>query len=217
MSRNRAPNTAAPDPFDQALDSHFAALLEGTQRYFEKIGIEINTAQLQQMMRQPAGEINFPVIPQADPVRPLARPATVLGPARRSRPEMQVFGPYAMPMLDIPLARHRLRLRPPVQPTLFDVPLFGFPQPPGSNYAEGYSDTAHDYSIDQLCTVFEGGAEYEAADDCNICMEELGIMSDQNLHVELLCKHRYHRNCIAKWMSEQRTCPLCRDAIEIKV
>ncbi|KAH7529058.1 hypothetical protein FEM48_Zijuj05G0143900 [Ziziphus jujuba var. spinosa] len=50
-------------------------------------------------------------------------------------------------------------------------------------------------------------AENEELGGCSICLEEFSA------RIELLrfgCKHLYHQNCIAKWLENQNSCPLCR-------
>lgn len=45
-------------------------------------------------------------------------------------------------------------------------------------------------------------------EECSICMEEL------NECVMLDCGHKFHTNCMNKWLEEQSpeaSCPLCRD------
>ncbi len=46
----------------------------------------------------------------------------------------------------------------------------------------------------------------ESKEDCVICYEELSIKQV----VELRCTHRYHKECIDKWILETPTCPYCR-------
>jgi hypothetical protein len=43
-------------------------------------------------------------------------------------------------------------------------------------------------------------------ESCSICHE---TMKDKECR-EFPCKHLFHKDCIDKWLLQQRTCPLCR-------
>ena len=43
--------------------------------------------------------------------------------------------------------------------------------------------------------------------DCSICLEKL---IDDDIEVELPCKHRFHVYCIQTWSRINKNCPLCR-------
>ncbi|KDP41209.1 hypothetical protein JCGZ_15616 [Jatropha curcas] len=43
--------------------------------------------------------------------------------------------------------------------------------------------------------------------ECVICLEEWEI---GGLAKEMPCKHRFHRNCIEKWLGIHGSCPVCR-------
>jgi hypothetical protein len=43
--------------------------------------------------------------------------------------------------------------------------------------------------------------------DCSICLEKL---IDDDIEIELPCKHRFHIYCIQKWVGINKNCPLCR-------
>jgi hypothetical protein len=49
--------------------------------------------------------------------------------------------------------------------------------------------------------------ELESANECCICMEHF---STRDAIVETECLHRYHRHCLADWLRQARTCPVCR-------
>ncbi|MCH83561.1 RING finger-like protein [Trifolium medium] len=42
---------------------------------------------------------------------------------------------------------------------------------------------------------------------CSICLCEL---SNDSSVVQIRCSHVFHRDCIQKWITVKRTCPLCR-------
>ncbi len=43
--------------------------------------------------------------------------------------------------------------------------------------------------------------------DCSICLEKL---IDDDIEIELPCKHRFHIYCIQRWVDINKNCPLCR-------
>ena len=43
--------------------------------------------------------------------------------------------------------------------------------------------------------------------DCSICLEKL---IDDDIEIELPCKHRFHVYCIQRWVDINKNCPLCR-------
>ncbi|KAF3773437.1 E3 ubiquitin-protein ligase [Nymphaea thermarum] len=42
---------------------------------------------------------------------------------------------------------------------------------------------------------------------CPVCLEEFGANDEVS---EMPCEHRYHIDCIMKWLEKHNTCPLCR-------
>ncbi len=44
---------------------------------------------------------------------------------------------------------------------------------------------------------------------CSICLNE--IITHEK---ELQCKHKYHKDCINKWLERSNTCPVCRRSVE---
>lgn len=52
------------------------------------------------------------------------------------------------------------------------------------------------------------GAEGRA--ECSICMDEVHVTEEVT---ELPCKHWFHHQCVAAWLSEHDTCPHCRKGI----
>jgi hypothetical protein len=46
--------------------------------------------------------------------------------------------------------------------------------------------------------------------DCSICLEKL---IDDDIELELPCKHRFHVYCIQRWAGINKNCPLCRKTI----
>lgn len=59
-------------------------------------------------------------------------------------------------------------------------------------------------------------------DICNICLDNLKeILNNEeknavkiNLPVKTTCNHLYCRNCIFKWLSKNKTCPVCKHEFE---
>lgn len=46
---------------------------------------------------------------------------------------------------------------------------------------------------------------------CAICMEEMDINQTR-----LACSHGYHQECIARWLEQKSTCPICRHEVAIE-
>lgn len=46
--------------------------------------------------------------------------------------------------------------------------------------------------------------------NCSICMFSV---SDDIYRRQLYCGHIFHKNCIANWLKERRTCPNCRMSV----
>ncbi|TKY69671.1 E3 ubiquitin-protein ligase RING [Spatholobus suberectus] len=60
-------------------------------------------------------------------------------------------------------------------------------------------------SIDAMPSVEIG----EGCEDleCVVCLEEFGV---GGVAKEMPCKHRFHHNCIEKWLGIHGSCPVCR-------
>lgn len=50
----------------------------------------------------------------------------------------------------------------------------------------------------------------ESSKECCICMEQF---CTSDMIVETQCEHRYHKHCLADWLRQARTCPVCRKDI----
>ena len=51
---------------------------------------------------------------------------------------------------------------------------------------------------------------YRIQEDCPICLETLNWYNRCRL---AQCKHKFHKKCINKWLSKNKTCPLCRKTV----
>ena len=61
--------------------------------------------------------------------------------------------------------------------------------------------------VDQLRTIRLENMTSDSPRECCICMEHF---TATDMIVETECKHLYHRNCLADWLRQARTCPVCR-------
>ena len=50
----------------------------------------------------------------------------------------------------------------------------------------------------------------ELKGECTICMDELGMGDEVTV---LPCKHWFHEKCVASWLRQHNTCPICRTSI----
>ncbi|KAK8941595.1 E3 ubiquitin-protein ligase RING1 [Platanthera guangdongensis] len=46
----------------------------------------------------------------------------------------------------------------------------------------------------------------DVAEECTVCLDEFGMEAVK----EMPCKHRFHGDCIDKWLGLHGTCPVCR-------
>lgn len=63
--------------------------------------------------------------------------------------------------------------------------------------------------------------ELNEDDICNICLDNLKYKNNEcekevklNLPVKTICNHLYCRECIYKWLSKNKTCPVCKHEFE---
>ncbi|MEO0910672.1 MAG: RING finger domain-containing protein, partial [Pseudomonadota bacterium] len=61
--------------------------------------------------------------------------------------------------------------------------------------------------IDQLKTAQLDDLPIGNSAECSVCMENF---TANDTIVETECNHFYHRQCLADWLSNARTCPVCR-------
>merc|ERR1712098_663425 len=47
---------------------------------------------------------------------------------------------------------------------------------------------------------------------CSICLQEL----QENIF-QTKCKHKFHKECLEKWLDVSRVCPLCKTALKREV
>ncbi|KAJ0719119.1 putative transcription factor C2H2 family [Helianthus annuus] len=84
-----------------------------------------------------------------------------------------------------------------------------------TSYIMDYHESLHandlsEETIDQENSVKigrNGDEEKEEEDVCAICLQEFE-MSERCTTLE--CKHRYHQECIEKWLEQKNDCPICR-------
>ncbi len=54
----------------------------------------------------------------------------------------------------------------------------------------------------------------EHLDDCSICLEN--IINEEHKNITT-CNHIFHSECMAKWMSLNHNCPLCRKNLDLNI
>ena len=47
----------------------------------------------------------------------------------------------------------------------------------------------------------------DLADDCHVCLQPMRAGEDARA---LPCIHRFHRECIDRWLAVKRVCPSCK-------
>lgn len=52
--------------------------------------------------------------------------------------------------------------------------------------------------------------------DCSICLDNLYSEDTLKKPITLNCGHKFHPDCLYKWISKNHTCPLCRTKIAVK-
>lgn len=72
--------------------------------------------------------------------------------------------------------------------------------------SKGGCPPASTASIDAMESVDIEGGENEG-DQCVICLEEWGVGEKAK---KMPCKHRFHEECIVKWLKIHGSCPVCR-------
>ena len=71
------------------------------------------------------------------------------------------------------------------------------------------TDEDNKYDIMEKCMECEKPIDLNIPEskDCSICLEKL---IDDDIEIELPCKHRFHVYCIQRWVDINKNCPLCR-------
>lgn len=74
-----------------------------------------------------------------------------------------------------------------------------------TSYNTNISDLRYNNKIKKLVTI-KSEKEY----DCTICMEKI----EKNTDVyKISCNHKFHKQCLNKWLKEKFECPTCRTNI----
>lgn len=53
--------------------------------------------------------------------------------------------------------------------------------------------------------------EIEENTSCAVCLD-----IDNKIMIKFACSHSYHKDCIVEWLKSNKTCPICREEMEIK-
>src|SRR3990170_1670334 len=69
-------------------------------------------------------------------------------------------------------------------------------------------------SVEYCSAAAEQLGVVQEVQDCIICLEPL--VSTQPL-IALGCKHKFHKDCIMKWLKQSQICPLCKRVVDLSV
>ncbi|WP_448216698.1 RING finger domain-containing protein [Endozoicomonas sp. 2B-B] len=53
----------------------------------------------------------------------------------------------------------------------------------------------------------------EPTDNCPVCLESF---ADREVSVLEDCRHMFHKDCVAKWLSANSICPVCRTSLRAR-
>jgi len=223
------------EPFGQAIEAHVGAMISGTHRYFQRLGIEINAEDMRQQLLNTV-HTNSSHNPITQPL--FAPQRTSPQPLRRTTsPQLnRTMGLYSIPWIGLPLrSQHRPTPSNPLAESYSDTNILGWehdllnrvvstlPAIPEDNRDRAIwslpaipEEHVSEFSADEICSIFDGGPEYDSETNCTVCLDELAQMSAENRHVELPCKHRFHTVCLKGWLKEHRNCPVCRSTADIQ-
>eukprot|EP00005_Dracoamoeba_jomungandri_P003668 CAMPEP_0174253686 /NCGR_PEP_ID=MMETSP0439-20130205/3054_1 /TAXON_ID=0 /ORGANISM="Stereomyxa ramosa, Strain Chinc5" /LENGTH=176 /DNA_ID=CAMNT_0015334849 /DNA_START=307 /DNA_END=837 /DNA_ORIENTATION=+ len=70
---------------------------------------------------------------------------------------------------------------------------------------------ASDNAIKALEKKIITSKEVEKTEDCPICKDDFVL--DEEV-IEMGCSHRFHPDCLTRWLKMRNTCPVCRYEIE---
>ncbi|KAF7727067.1 hypothetical protein EC973_008030 [Apophysomyces ossiformis] len=73
-----------------------------------------------------------------------------------------------------------------------------------------HTTPASSAAVDRLDKRFLQEGDPAEREECTICQETFGVMSEL---IRMPCKHEYHGPCIRKWLGVSNTCPICRSAM----
>jgi len=232
---SEASQTDDQDLFNQAIEAHVGAMISGTQRYFERVGVEVNAEDIRQELVN-AVHNNSVHNPMPQSIHAMRRNSP--HPLRRTTsPQLnRILGPYSIPWVGLPL-RSQDRPTPsnppsesPSYPTAFgwendllNRVVSALPAIPEDardhmiwSLPATHEEHVSEFSPDEICSIFDGGPEYDSETNCTVCLDELGQMTTETRHVELPCKHRFHTECLKGWLKEHRNCPVCRSTADIQ-
>jgi hypothetical protein len=75
-------------------------------------------------------------------------------------------------------------------------------------------------AVKKLETMWYGGPEEGASADgstgCVICIQDYEV-GDEISVVPCSGRHKFHRSCLAVWLTRKRLCPLCRHALSAEL
>lgn len=75
------------------------------------------------------------------------------------------------------------------------------------------SNRPHQEKSENITKIWTDVSNYDinTESDCSICFS---ANSESIIITE--CNHKFHKNCLTEWMKHQKTCPICRNDIDIK-
>ena len=79
----------------------------------------------------------------------------------------------------------------------------------GTRHPMGTSPPANGLKVNEIIrNTDQYKVKSNSKNQCSICID--GYSDNNNAMKIKVCKHEFHAWCLKKWLSQNRTCPICR-------